>query len=211
MDVNQKDKDGYTALYLASLFGHIDVVNLLLQHPNLKINQQTKRGNTALHIASYNGHTEIAKSLLNHSDIDVNIKNNDGNTPLHKASKNGKTDIVKLLLAHPSINESVNTKNDDGKTPLDIAKNDEIRTLLKEKEEEEKKRFEALPLVKKISEVKEKYKGTRYPPFIQATHDGNVEDVRILLLEDGMDVNQKGTDWYTALHCILHHIMDTPM
>ena len=54
-------------------------------------------------------------------------------------------------------------------------------------------------LVEKISEVKEKYKGKNFPPFIQAACDGNIEDVRILLSEDGMDVNQKGENGNTAL------------
>ena len=57
-----------------------------------------------------------------------------------------------------------------------------------------------MPSAKKISKVKRKYKGKRFPPFIQAAYVGNVEDVRILLSEDGMDVNQKDEEGYTALH-----------
>ena len=57
-----------------------------------------------------------------------------------------------------------------------------------------------MPSAKKISKVKEKYKGKMFPPFIQAAYVGNVEDVRILLSEDGMDVNQTDEDGgYTAL------------
>ena len=83
-------------------------------------------GSTALYCASFSGHTEIVQLLLNHPDIKVNITNRDGRTPLKIASEEGHTQIMELLKA---------------------------------KEEEEKKRFEALPLVKKISEVKKKYEG----------------------------------------------------
>ena len=38
-------------------------------------------------------------------------------------------------------------------------------------------------------------------PLIEAANDGNIEDVRILLLEEGMDVNQKGGGGFTALSC----------
>ena len=55
--------------------------------------------------------------------------------------------------------------------------------------------------MKMISEVKEKYKGKDDSPFIIAACNGNVEDVKILLSEDGMDINQKtDEDGYTALY-----------
>ena len=138
--------------------------------------------------------------LLQQKNLNINQRDYDErNTALHFASSWGHTEIIKLLLNHPNI--KVNITNDDGRTPLDITSDKghtQIVELLEAKEEEEKKRFEALPLVM-ISKVKEKYKGEEFPPFIQAAFDGNREDVRILLLEDGMDVNQdmNGT---TALH-----------
>ena len=54
-----------------------------------------------------------------------------------------------------------------------------VEEEVKRKEEEERKREEAI-LVKKIPEVKEKYKEMYNPPFTEAAHDGNVENVRIL-------------------------------
>ena len=161
---------GFTALICASGNGHIDVVNLLLQQKNVNINQLTDDGNAALHYASFHGHTETVKLLLVHSDIDVNIKDNAGDTPLKIASRDGHTQIMELLKAKE-----------------------------KGKEEEEEKKHNEAPH-KMISEVKEKYKGKYLPPFIQAAFDGNVEDVRILLLEDDMDVNQKDKYGTTALH-----------
>ena len=48
-------------------------------------------------------------------------------TPLFKASARGRTDVVELLMkagANPEL------KNTDGNTPIDVAGNDECRTLL---------------------------------------------------------------------------------
>ena len=63
--------------------------------------------------------------------------------------------------------------------------------------------------MKMIIEVKQKYKGERFPPFIQAAFDENIKDVRILLLEEGMDMNQKSCQGFTALHCVQKFDSDT--
>ncbi len=45
---------------------------------------------------------------------------------------------------------------------------------------------------KRIFKVKKKYEGkcNEYSPFIEAAGDGNFADVRILLMEEGVDINQ---------------------
>ena len=50
-------------------------------------------------------------------------------TALHIAVKNNCIEIVKFLLNYHGIDLTI--KNESGKTPYDIAKNDEIRELLK--------------------------------------------------------------------------------
>ena len=125
----------------------------------------------------------------------INQQANDGDTALHSASYSGHTEIVKILLKQTDIQLNIKT---NGETPLDYAKgHTEIVKLLKEKE-----RF-LKAIVKKISEVKEKYKRSNLPStlpsFIQAASDGKVKDVRVLLLEKGMDVNQHNEFGMTAL------------
>ena len=48
--------------------------------------------------------------------------------------------------------------------------------------------------------MKEKYKGKYSTPFIEAVWKGNIEDVRILLEEDDMDVNQKNDEYGISIH-----------
>jgi ankyrin repeat protein len=101
-DVNaQGEKYGRTALHLAAMNGHLEIVKLLLEH-GADVNAKTKEGYgyTALHSAASNGHLEIVKLLLEHG-ADVNAKTKYGGyTALHSATMNGHLEIVKLLLEH---------------------------------------------------------------------------------------------------------------
>jgi len=94
-DINSCDKDGDTALMWASMYGHIEVVKLLLE-AGADVNAKTIDGDTALKWASDYGHTEIVKLLLE-AGADVNAKDKWGNTALVKAIDSGYIKIVKLL------------------------------------------------------------------------------------------------------------------
>ena len=129
-DVNVKNNNGYTPLFLASEKGYTEIVKLLLEY-GADVNVKTNYENTPLYCASINGHTEIVKLLLDRG-ADVNVKNNNGYTPLLCASSNGHTEIVKLLLEHGA---DVNVKNNNGGTPLYWASSrgyTEVVTLLKQ-------------------------------------------------------------------------------
>ena len=59
--------------------GHIDVVQLLLDHSdqNIDLNARSNNGKTALMWASFNGHEDIVKLLLEYSKVfDINIPKN---------------------------------------------------------------------------------------------------------------------------------------
>jgi hypothetical protein len=61
--VNVQDKDGMTALSSAAKYGYKDIVDLLLQHPNIDINVEDNHGWTALKWAMNGGHAEIIHYL----------------------------------------------------------------------------------------------------------------------------------------------------
>jgi hypothetical protein len=62
-DVNVKKPDGRTALQMASWYGHMEVVEILLEQPGIDVNAQDNRGNTALQYAINKGHIEIVELL----------------------------------------------------------------------------------------------------------------------------------------------------
>ena len=120
---------GWTALYLASEFRHIDIVKILLEH-NASVDKPMRDGRTPLYIASQKGHVDVVQILLE-QDASVDQANNDGETPLFIASEEEHVDVVKILLEH---NASVDQANNDGDTPLFIASQkghaDIVRILL---------------------------------------------------------------------------------
>ena len=85
VDINAKNKDGETALMLASSEGHLEMVKLLVENGADYTN--------ALRLASREGHLEVVKYLLENG-ADVNIKNKNGNAALDLA----KIEDIKEVL-----------------------------------------------------------------------------------------------------------------
>ena len=104
-DPNYQDTNGQTPLMKAVLYGHLDVVKLLLQHdadPNIK----DYGGRTALsYIFGYHDRSALRKyniilQLLLNIGIEVNIRGYNGNTPLMSAVRQGNIIGIELLLRH---------------------------------------------------------------------------------------------------------------
>jgi ankyrin repeat protein len=118
IDVNIKNSAKETPLYTACRLRNIEIVKLLLEHPNIDVNIKDEHGDTPLFIACDYNRIEIVKLLLSHPDIDVNVNSGDyyESNPLGRACSYNRIEIVKLLLGHPSID--VNIQNKLGNTPL---------------------------------------------------------------------------------------------
>jgi ankyrin repeat protein len=116
--LNSFSADGFTPLGLASFFGHLPIVSLLLDlgaDPNIASNNTF---NVApIHSACAISNVEIAEFLIRHG-ADVNAKQQQGVTSLHSAAHNGQTRLAKLLIDHGA---GVNAKTDYGQTPLFMA------------------------------------------------------------------------------------------
>ena len=81
VDINAKDSTfGSTALSSAALFGHTEIVALLLE-AGAEVNARNRDGSTPLHSAAFLGQYEAAELLLENG-ADINIRNGDGGTPL---------------------------------------------------------------------------------------------------------------------------------
>ena len=145
LDVNAKVYEDQTPLHAASIWGHADVAQVLLDY-EADINAQDIDKWTPLHIASFKGHLELMQLLLERGAAsDEQTKNM--RTPLYLASRWGKLGAVRLLLAQGA---DVKIRNNDGLTPFQIASYwgyDDIAQLLlnhdaEVEDEETKDRFE---------------------------------------------------------------------
>ena len=123
---NYKDEEwphDKTALYTASLEGHVDVVKELLSHPNINVNKgRISNGAVPLYTASRNGQLEVVKELLMDARVDPNIQcGRDNRTSLMAAIEKSKINVVELLLRCPRVD--ITLKENRGETALDIATN----------------------------------------------------------------------------------------
>eukprot|EP00092_Neocalanus_flemingeri_P067376 GFUD01082228.1.p1 GENE.GFUD01082228.1~~GFUD01082228.1.p1 ORF type:complete len:237 (-),score=42.24 GFUD01082228.1:171-830(-) len=113
---------GHTALILASLNNHIQVVECLLAQPQIDVNKQDHLGRTDLMRASYYCNlSTVVERLLALPQISVNQTDTNGNTALILASYNNSEEVVKLLVAHPGIqtgwrNKELQTAEDKART-----------------------------------------------------------------------------------------------
>ncbi|OWW21468.1 ankyrin repeat domain-containing protein [Noviherbaspirillum denitrificans] len=85
---------GDTGLILALREESMDVVNVLVNAPNIDFEVKTRNGDTALMIACFKGFKPVVEAMLE-KGAEVNRP---GWTPLHYAAANGHIDIVRLLL-----------------------------------------------------------------------------------------------------------------
>lgn len=133
------DDQGRTALHIAAMMGHDDIVQCLLK-TNLESEIKDKEGRTALFLAAQNGHKATVKLLLERCG-GRNDTDRAGNTPLHLAAQQGHLEVVSLLAVSSNnehISASIKLRNLEGKRPIDIGSPD-VQSFLKFLEELENK------------------------------------------------------------------------
>jgi ankyrin repeat protein len=114
-DVNIKNKDGLTPLFLAIRSESMQTVAVLI-NSGADVNIKNKLGNTPLYEAVKRGNLDIVK-LLCSKGANINVQNIYGWTPLHLAVV-GLPDIVRYLATNGA---DTNIRNDEGLTPLQLA------------------------------------------------------------------------------------------
>ncbi|XP_064089070.1 ankyrin-1-like isoform X2 [Macrobrachium nipponense] len=117
-NVEAVDNDGYTPLMVASLRGHIDVVEKLIAF-RAKPNNESHEGETALHLAVIHDNQSVVRSLLDNG-ASINKRTKDGSTPLHLAAKYNAIRSAEELVKDISCKKD--ERNANGYTPLEIAK-----------------------------------------------------------------------------------------
>ena len=103
-DINLRDWRGNTALIYASWEGHLDCVQVLLQHgASLDVQNEYHSGfchnQTALMLASARGYIDVVQCLISNG-ANVNLCNAFNETAMIIAADKGHADCVRELLAH---------------------------------------------------------------------------------------------------------------
>jgi ankyrin repeat protein len=116
--VNAWATDGFQPLGLACFFGHVPLVELMLNR-GADVNSPSRNPLKVqpLNSAVAGLHLEIARLLLEHH-ADPNARQGEGFTPLHAAAENGQISMIQLLLSYGADPHLSST---GGKTPYDVA------------------------------------------------------------------------------------------
>ena len=97
ININSRDKEGQSALMRASLFGHIEMVKLLLEKgADVKI-KNTETQSTALMEAVAGNHPDVIR-ILTQNGADVNERDVLNRTPLHVACMWDFVEVADVLI-----------------------------------------------------------------------------------------------------------------
>lgn len=119
--IDQTNSDGSTALHLASMEGHVEVVRLLCTDKRFTCSyKKDNAGERALHSASRAGHVAVVRLLL-----DKGMRADDAETvldltPVHLAALRGHEEVVKVLLERSDKLTNF-TQDTEGRTALHLA------------------------------------------------------------------------------------------
>ena len=106
LDINEKNKLGYSALHIAAMNGHALAVNLLIEHSADLHNPVHDSGFSSLHCSVLGGNGEVIEALLQAgARLEYNDKN--GCTLLHIAAKEGSTWVLDHICKHISSLENL--------------------------------------------------------------------------------------------------------
>ena len=116
VEVNHKGIDNHTALYIALLEGHLDVVQVLIDAgADMETKDEKRKNRTPLLVASTLGKLDMVKMLVR-SGAEVRATAKDGDTCLSLAAYFGHTKTVRYLAGLPEV--EVNHKGMDKHTAL---------------------------------------------------------------------------------------------
>jgi ankyrin repeat protein/flavodoxin len=219
IQINHQDKDGKTALIVASKLGRKDIVDNLLQHKDIQINKQDDSRRTALIEASQNGHAKVVEMLLQHENIDVTHQDKNASTALILASHQGHKEIVQMLLQEEKTD--INQQDRYDSTALIVASKqghkEIVQMLLQHKNievnEPDENGYTALMWAsgnghKEIEEMllqhidkkqinQERING--HFSLVTASREAHKEFVEILLKDINIKINQHDQEGNTAL------------
>ena len=91
-------------MYLSLYRRHSDIVDIIVQQPNIDYNAMTVDGETLAYAAVRGGDVKCVETLAAQERCECwNVPDSDGDTPIRRALKEGKTELVKILLRCPRV------------------------------------------------------------------------------------------------------------
>ena len=185
VDINYKNRaDHMCALNTAAMYGHSDVVRLLIERPDININNKNWLGHTPLSLAAWYGHLDVVQVLLTKPETEIDPEDREvGQTPLSLATEQGNTSIVQLLLANGA---DPNSRDSNGRTPLGWAAE-------KGRPEETKLLLASSRIIPNLADRH------GITPLHQAVRSRHDHIVRLLLSRKDVDLNSRDSSGRTAL------------
>ncbi|KAG8193126.1 hypothetical protein JTE90_004950 [Oedothorax gibbosus] len=180
-DINYTNSHNMSALYCAAVFGHDDVVKVLLKYNSKLYKWKDCDGSTPLHLAVKMGHAKVVSTLLS-AGANPCIVSNDNNTSVELAVARDNSEIVELLLSHSYVDAN---DSNNGHTLLHIAaeKGHLTNTEL---------------LVERGADINARNISGSKPIHI-AARDGHLNIVKYYLGKN-IQINDLGTDGQSLLH-----------
>lgn len=117
IDINQHDDNGFTAVLLTALKGHVESFRLLV-YARADVKQTTKSGDTVITLSELSSMRNLFEKVLLEYALEMDNRNAEGFYALHCAARQGDIAAVQLLT---SKGYDVNAPDGDGYTPLMLA------------------------------------------------------------------------------------------
>ena len=106
-NINTQNKDSETPLYIASKYGDLNTVKVLMSREECNFTITDRQDNTPLHIACLHGHHSVIEFLVADQRCWVNAMNGEGKTPLHMASEHGDLNADKNATSTFQMKEAI--------------------------------------------------------------------------------------------------------
>jgi len=118
VDVEARDRRGRTAMHLAAMRGHLEIMCILLER-DASAQARDNKFMTPLHVAAEAGKSEAVEFLAQEAKVPLTPADSFGMTALDKAARSGHLDAVTVLLEHGA--NPCHSANPDGLTALHYA------------------------------------------------------------------------------------------
>lgn len=206
---------GYTAVHVAALYGHTDVLQTLLDH-SANINEEDAKGKRRpLHFAAGSRQRSMVGFLIERG-AQVNAKDRNAVQPIHEATWSGSIDVLDLLI---EAGAAVDCSDRLGYQPLHWTtftpnQPDVIKYLLYKKADIDAKISDGLRAVHLTCRTDPTNLGTLLTLGAKTDYDDGTDPALItavnaqskvaveMLLKHGVDPDRRACDGSTALHTL---------